>query len=441
MKYGIFILLCTFCAFSAQARDAQVLSIVNNEIISSIDVEDRLKLILATSGKQISNEDIEKKLLPEILQNLVDERLYVQEAGRLNLKVKDEELDKAFETISKQNGMEKEQLEAFLEKQGVPKASLLEQLRNQILWSKIVAQKIRPRVSVSDTEIKEAAEHMKTEAGVTEVMISEIALPIPTPTDEPKVKKLAYDLIEQISSGKISFEEAATRYSRSKTALDGGRVGWVQENRMSPAVAQRLQTMQNNQIAEPLHMNNGYYIVKLQDRRQALAPAVAETNIALQQAFIPGTDKAMIKTSAEKLSTLRQHIASCGQFKQAAATYAPDATIDQLVVKLKDVHPDIRDAVANLNAGQVSNIVVSSAGVHIFMVCKRDTPVNAVAEAPLAKDENATREFLMQKKIKLQAQHYLRDLRRQALIEWRNDEPAAASDATPAQAIPATPGA
>lgn len=173
----------------AQAQETQrIAAIVNEDIISSQDLASRLRIVLASSGLA-NTAEAQRRLLPQVLQNYVDDQLKLQEAARLNIEVNQAELDGAFANLARNNNASVAQLEQFLVQNDIDKDVMLEQLRAQIAWARIINSRILPSVVVTEDQVDFAVRANET-ATDEELLLSEILLPVYSPDVEADRKSV-----------------------------------------------------------------------------------------------------------------------------------------------------------------------------------------------------------------------------------------------------------
>lgn len=252
--------------------------VVNNEAITKSDVEDRMKLIMVSSGLQ-NTPEIREKLEPQIISVLIDEQIRLQEAQKDGLEVTQEEIDGGFKQIADQNKFTPEQFKEILKKAGINVATMERQIRAQIGWGKVVQAKIKPQIQVRDTDVDDAIERMRANIGKTEYLAAEIFLPVDDPGSESNVRQLANRLGTELKSGKVPFFQVARQFSQSAGASQGGDMGWVQEDQLAPEVAKALAGLAPNQVSAPIRSLSGYHIVLLREKRD-----IKEENIPGKQA-------------------------------------------------------------------------------------------------------------------------------------------------------------
>ncbi|MFO0109426.1 MAG: SurA N-terminal domain-containing protein, partial [Alphaproteobacteria bacterium] len=190
LRFGLLLLLAGGLALAARAEEAvSIAAIVNDEVITNLDVNERRALVITTTGITKSPQ-VEKRLTPQIIQTLINEKLQLQEAKRLSITVNDKEIEAAIAAIEKDRNRPPGSLKAFLEKQNVPFRALEYQLRAQISWGKVVARKLRREVTISEDEIVRAQQAVGA-AGEEQVRIAALSLTIASPKQDSEVSTLA----------------------------------------------------------------------------------------------------------------------------------------------------------------------------------------------------------------------------------------------------------
>lgn len=303
MKKLILIALMVLCASvvaypvaSQAARTETIAVVVNNDAITATDLDERLKLVMVSSGMPNSPE-VREKLTPQIINMLVDEQLMMQEAQRMKITVSQEDIDKGFGTIAQQNNMELAQFREVMRRSGVPPRAMERQIKAQMAWGKVVHQRVRPTISVTDLEVDSAMERLRQGIGKNEFLIAEIFLPVDNPADEVNVSQLARKLTQEMLQGKAPFPRVASQFSQSASSKRGGDMGWVQEGQIAPEVEQVVLRMNEGDLSEPIRTLAGYYIVTLRKKR-----VITEENI-------PSRDELFYRMGTERLERAqRSHL-------------------------------------------------------------------------------------------------------------------------------------
>ena len=294
-------------ASSAHSQD-HIAAVVNDNVISTTDIEARMKLAFLSSGLPDTPE-VRGKILPQVLRGLIDEQLQLQEAKRLDITVPKEEIEKALQTIARDNHIPGDMRSFLAERGGSPEA-LEDQIRAGLSWNKVIQRELRSRVEVGDDEIEAMITRIKANAGKQEFLVSEIFLSVDNAKDEEQTKQAAENLVKQIKGG-ANFGAVARQFSQSTGAASGGDIGWIQEGQLPAELNNALMQMPSGTVAGPVRSANGYHILALREKRTvSLDGSGSEPTVDLQQAFRPikSADRAAATAEAEQL---RSGVSSC----------------------------------------------------------------------------------------------------------------------------------
>ncbi len=292
----VFLSLSVVVPAAQAARTETIAAVVNNDAITTSDVEERMRLLMTSSGIPDS-QDMRARLTPQVVNMLVEEHLMLQEAARLKIEVTPADIDKGFATIAQQNGIDVEKFRAIMKQQKVPQRAMEYQIRAQMAWGQVVQQKIRPDVIVNDVEVDNMLERLRSSIGKGEYLVAEIFLPIDNPAQEADVSQLAQKLTSEMLQGKVPFPRVATQFSQSASAKRGGDIGWIQEGQLAPELEDVLTRMNEGDLSEPIRTLSGYYIITLRKKR-----LIAEENI-------PSRDELFHRMGTERLERAqRRHL-------------------------------------------------------------------------------------------------------------------------------------
>ncbi len=399
----------------AAPRDLQsIVAVVNDEMVSDYDLEKRVSLVLAATGGRVSPEQ-RQALQKQALQNLIDEKLQLQEAAEFEVPVGDDEIDDTFARIGQQYNFAPAQFEAYLQSLGTTKAALVHQIKAELAWSKLVRGRLRSQITIGDEEVEAVLKRLEDSAGENEYLVSEIFLIVESPDQEPEVRRTATQLTEQLRAG-ASFVQVARQFSDAATAAVGGDMGWIAEGQLSPSIDQALQSMRPNDISEPLRTAGGYYVLELREKRQILTANPMDTLLGVYQMYFkvdgeatPGKMKAL-NTSVE---TSAASITSCENLDSQAEAMGADDKGDMGVLRLGDLSPTLQDVVKDMEPGQVTRPIDAKDGYRLLVICSREEPE---VNMPTA---DAVMNSLSQQRLSMMARRYLRDLRRDAIIDYR----------------------
>ncbi|MFN5782945.1 MAG: peptidylprolyl isomerase [Novosphingobium sp.] len=388
--------------------------VVNGEIITGTDIDQRVALIVAASGGKISDEELQRLKL-QVLRNLMDETLQIQEAAAQKIEVEDSEIEQTYARIAGQNfGQDPKAMDAYLARIGSSPNSLKRQIRGELSWQRLLRRNVQPFVNVSDEEVREVLKRLEQSKGTEEYRVGEIFLSA-TAENRDAVFQNAQRIVEQLRAGG-SFVGYARQFSEASTASVGGDLGWVRAGQLPVELSTTLQALQTGQLAGPIEIRGGFSIVALIDKRQVLTADPRDAVLSLKQlaiSFPPGTTEAQAtdraKSFAEAVATAR----GCGTIDAIAqAQGAEVVTNDQ--IKARDLPGPLQNLVLGMSLGEVTPPFGSiQDGVRVLMLCGRDDPKDATAP-----NFEQIQGQIEDERVNKRAQTYLRDLRRDAVIDY-----------------------
>ena len=391
---------------AAQSDTLRPAAVVNDEVISILDLSMRLRIAIVASGLPDSQET-RNRLSGVVLRNLIDERLQMQEANRLEIEVPQEALDDALGEVARRNDMQVPQFIEMLKRNGILPSSLMEQLRAQIAWSRLVNTRLRPDVDVSALDIDAEIERMKANSGKPERRVGEIFLAVDNPAEENQVRANAERLMQELQQGG-NFGALAQQFSQSPTASVGGDLGWTQQGDLPEAIEQTLNDMEPGTVRGPIRTLGGFYIVALLDRRTAKFGGREVWNIS--RVVFPvaeGEDAESIRADAEAIA---EQIEGCEDARAQAAELGVGTQADLGEVAVARLPANVQDALRDLPVQQASPPIEVTGGYSIFVVCERIED---------GVDRREIEQELERERLELLARRYMRDLRRQANVDIR----------------------
>ena len=394
-----------------------VAAVINDEIISTYDLRQRIRLLIVSTGVQPTNENL-PQIEREALRALVDERLQEQELTKVEQKQKfkvfptDKEIDAEVEDMAKTYNVHGPQLIKSLEGAGIEPATLRDQLRTQLGWRKYVSGRFRDNVHVGDDQISAALARFNASAAKPQFLVSEVFLDAARVGGQQQAQDGARQLVDQMRKGEAPFPAVARQFSALPSAANGGDAGWMASDELPPELEKAVETMKPGQVSEPIPVHDGVYIVQLREKRAGSTANVLD----LKQAAIalsrdaPATD---VAAAQAKLVTLRGEVHGCDELQTRAGKVSGVVAGDLGETSLDDLSPDFRGAVEGLKPGEVSQPVRTGQGLHLIAVCARH--VGGGKEPTRADIENR----IYGEQLGMIARRFLRDLRNSAAIENR----------------------
>jgi len=402
----------------AAAQTNRILAVVNGDIITAADVEGRRRLFALNAGLPVSQAVLDR-LTPQVVRLLVDERLRLQEAQRRRAQVTDEDIATAIADIERRNQLPAGALVGQLRRAGVEPRVLYDQLRVQIAWSRLLRAILGAQAQPSEQDIADALAAHRARTGQPEYLVSEIFVPIDDPSEEPEVRRFVEDIVGQLRSG-VPFPVAATQFSQAQSALQGGDLGWVGAEALTPEAARLVQQMPPGAIANPIRVPGGFQVIALRQRREVGRDLA--TMLTLRQLFLPfaGTLDPQAPTpqqiaTVERARALSASLRSCEAVEQAARGTGSDRPVDPGPVRLEAMNPPaLRNMIASLAPGRASQPLIAPDGVAVIMVCAREQR----NEAALTPDQ--ARQQILRDRVELLSRQMQREVRRRAQIEMRS---------------------
>lgn len=393
-----------------------VAAIVNDEIVSTYDLAQRVRLLIATSGVQPTEQTL-PQFEREALISLIDERLQMQELHRVEKEQKftivadDAEVNEEIEGYAKQTNMNGAQFLAALQQQGIGADTFRQQIRAQISWQKWIRGRYGSRLRIGEDQIKAMEQKLSAEASKPQYQVSEVFIDANRVGGMATAQQGAQQLVAQLQQG-APFAAVARQFSASATAAAGGEAGWVSPGEMPPEVDAALEQLRPGQLSQPIPVKDGVYIIYLRDKRSgAGANLVSLKQVAVPLPPTPAAGD--VEAARVKLEALRVQIKGCGNI-EAAAKGVPGVVAGDLgEAELNDLAPQFRQAASALKVGEVSQPIQTTVGMHLVAVCGR----RASTGEQLNHDQIENRLYGQQ--LSMISRRYMRDLRTSATIETR----------------------
>ena len=389
-------------------------AVVNGFVITGTDIDQRVALVLNANEQQVSEEELQRLRL-QVLRNLIDETLQIQEAKALEIEVTQSEIDETYQRVATQNfGQNVAEMDKYLRQIGSSPNSLKRQIQGELAWQRLLSRNVQPFVNVSEEEVNELIERLKASKGTEEYRLGEIFLAANS-QNERAVFENGQRIIQQLEQGG-SFVAYARQYSQASTAAVGGDLGWIRLPQLPSELAEVAREMQPGQVVGPVQIPGGFSILLLIDKRQVLTADPRDAILSLKQisiTFPPGESQAEAQRRLDAFTQQVQQIRGCGEADAAAAAMGAEI-VGNDQIRARALPAALQDALLQLSVGQATPPFGSlEEGVRVLMLCGRDDPE---VEAGPSFDQLMTQ--LESDRVNKRAQRYLRDLRRDAIIEY-----------------------
>nr|WP_294846232.1 peptidylprolyl isomerase [uncultured Sphingomonas sp.] len=387
--------------------------LVNGEVITQSDIDQRLALLAIANGGKIPAEEIDR-LRQQVLSNLIDETLQIQAAKSEEIEIDDGDIDKSVARVASNVKQTPEELATYLKANGSNIKSIRRQIMGELAWRRLQSKKIEDSVNVGDEEVNAVIQKLEASKGTTEYRVGEIFLAA-TPADDAQVQANITKIFQALQQGG-SFVGYARQYSQSSTAAVGGDLGWMRPEQLPDVLGAHLREMHAGQLSAPIKVPGGYSLLAVQDERKILTADPRNAVLSLKQVsinFPAGTTRAQAEPTLSKFASASQSIGGCGGAEKLAGDFKGDVvTSDE--VKMRDLPPALQEMMAQMQVGQATRPFGSiEEGVRVLVMCGRD-----MADPTLPTHEQVMNQ-LSEERINMRSRRYLRDLRRDAVIDFR----------------------
>ncbi|MGF1456418.1 MAG: peptidylprolyl isomerase [Alphaproteobacteria bacterium] len=398
------------------AQDVQrIAALVNDQVISAYDLEQRVRLVVSTSGLNPTPEALER-VREQVLRTLVDEELQLQEAAQAEVNISEQEIDQAIERLAARNSLSRAQIVEILSRAGVNEYTLRRQIAASIAWDTLTQGRFASRISVTPDEVDQALEQLAANSDKPQYNILELFMAVDTPEQDESVRRTALRFVDQLRKGEANFSDLARQFSQAPSAGAGGAVGWVTTDELPAEIAKTLQEMRPGTLSPPVRTIGGYYIIVLRERRIGHGARPEQVRMQVKQLVIPapkGFPPAYVQQAGQAAAVLSGRRIACGAVEKVAND-APELGYADLGERQgTDFTPLFQRALAGLTEGDVTQPVQTDVGFHILYVCTHDI------EGSLLPPREAVEDRLFQQQLSMVQRRFLRDLRRDATVEMR----------------------
>ncbi|MGQ3101780.1 MAG: peptidylprolyl isomerase [Alphaproteobacteria bacterium HGW-Alphaproteobacteria-17] len=387
---------------------------VNGEIITATDIEQRMALIrIANNDLELPPEELQR-LRQQVFSNLIDEKLQIQEAKAADITIDENVVNDQFARLATRFRQTPEQFSTYLASKGSSAAAVKQQIRGEFAWDRLLSRKIQSTTNVSTDEVESVVQRLNEAKGQDEFHLGEIYLSAP-PENVAAVTENARKIIQALQAGG-SFAAYARQFSEASTAVVGGDLGWVKAGQLPASMAEAATQMQPGQLVGPIEVPGGVSIMLMIDRRQVLTADPRDAVLSLKQIsldFPVGTTEARAAELAGQFAEATRSIAGCGAADAVAARLGANV-VARDNIEMRVLPAPLQNTLMTLQIGQTTQpFGAVTEGISVLVLCGRDMPQTATAP-----DLEQIEQRLLEEKVNKRAQRYLRDLRRDAVIEY-----------------------
>jgi peptidyl-prolyl cis-trans isomerase SurA len=401
----------------------RVIAVVNDEAITQHELRDRLLLVerqLRQRGTALPQRDVLEK---QLLERLIVDRLQKQFANETGLRIPDAELDVALRRIAENNRMSLADFRGALERDGVEWRRFREEIRDEMIISRLRDREVESRIVVSDGEIDNYLAHPGQADQAALVALGHIIVRVPEKADPGKLAQLrarAEDALARIKGGQ-DFGQVAASYSEAADALSGGLLEPRPADRLPTLYAEAIAGLQPGEVSGILRSPAGFHIVKLFERRGGSAVGATIRQTRARHILLKVNELVASEEARHKLVGLKERLDNGADFAELARLYSNDLSAakggDLGWLYQGDTVPDFERAMDALKIGETSAPVQSPFGWHLIQVQERKN-----AAAGDERKRLMARQALKERKSDEAYEDWLRQLRDRAYVEYRLEE-------------------
>jgi peptidyl-prolyl cis-trans isomerase SurA len=387
-----------------------VAAIVNDQPITRLDVRQRTQFLLATSGATEVTEALVQRASAAALNALIDERLQLQEAStKFKVSMSDAEVDRILTNQARQNGATLQAFFADLRDIGVSAQSYRDKTRAEVMWQRLVSGRFGSRIRVNRDQVRSALNRILANTNKPQILISEIFLEDETTAAAPQTLEGAKTLVQQLRAG-ASFPIVAQQFSFAPSASTGGDLGWITAGELRPEVIPVVDQLAAGSISDPIVVRGGVMIVAVREKR---APTPPKSKLKLKEMSVKvasGSAEPIWRRAEQSVRQSRDALRNgCDGVTRAAQRAAVEA-VDLGEVEDSDLSEPFKSQALALARTQASPVFRSDTGVHVLVLCDKETTGDDIPTAAQLEDR------LYDQELALIARRYLRDIRREAAI-------------------------
>jgi peptidyl-prolyl cis-trans isomerase SurA len=400
-----------------------IVAVVNNEVITAFQLDTRIQLAI----RQLKSQNVPlpplDALRHQMLERMITEKVQLQFAQQTGIRVDDVQLDRALQRIAASNNMGLEQFRQAVEHDGVPFSKFREEIRNEIVLTRLREREADNRVTVSDAEVEHFFASPQAQGlGETEYNIAHILIQVPEQASPEQIqarKAKAEEALAELKKG-ANFGQVAARYSDAPDALQGGELGWRPASRIPEMFLGPLNSLQLGEVSGVLRSPNGFHIIRLNDKRGRDVPMVVQQTHA-RHILIKVNELVSEEDAKRRLLALKERIEHGADFAELARLNSEDGSAakggDLGWLSPGDTVPEFERAMDALPVGAISDPVHTPFGWHLIQVLERRKQ-----DVTNEKRRLQARMEIHARKAEEAYQEFVRQLRDQAHVEYRTDD-------------------
>jgi peptidyl-prolyl cis-trans isomerase SurA len=401
----------------------RVVAVVNNEVITRLDLDEQMRVALLQLRRQNTPLPAQDVLERQLLERLVTARVLVQTARETGLRVDDTQLQRSLERIAQENKLTPEAFRKALEVDGVNFNRFRDELRNEILIARLKEREVDSKILITDAEIDNYLKNQQSQGGKDdEYSLAHILVMVPEQASPEQIqarRAVAEKALSQLRGG-ADFRQVSAGVSDAPNALEGGPLGWRPSSRLPRVFVDGVKTLKVGDLSPVLRSANGFHILKLLDKRGNETPVIVQQTHT-RHILVRLNEVVSEADAKQRLSNLKERIDNGADFAELARLQSEDASSsrggDLGWLSPGDTVPEFERAMNALEPGQVSGPVQSPFGWHLIQVLeRRDEDLSKERQRLMA------RQAIRARKSDEAYQEWVRQQRDRAYVELRLEE-------------------
>jgi peptidyl-prolyl cis-trans isomerase SurA len=401
----------------------RIVAVVNNEVITQLELNSRLNIIIQQLRKQGTELPSRQILSRQVLERMVSDQVQFQLAKETGLRVDDAQVDRALQRIAEENKLSLGDFRGALEGDGVSFSAFREDIRSEMTLARLREREVDNKVAVGETEIDSELEAQgKRAVPDEELLLAHVLVQIPDQASAEQIearRRRADQALLALKSGS-DFAQVSASFSDAPEALQGGNLGWRSVARLPKLFAETAATLNKGQYSDVLKSANGFHIVRLIDKRgKDVAQVISQTKA--RHILVKVSEIVSDEDAQRRALALKERLNNGSEFAELAKQTSEDASApnggDLGWVSPGDTVPEFERTMEGLDTNKISDPVRTQFGWHIIQVLERRTQ-----DVTQERGRLAARQGLRQRKADEAFQDWLRQLRDRAYIEYRLED-------------------
>lgn len=425
--FTLFILLLPLCQVIAKPAVIpldKIIAVVNEDIITQVELNERIKLIsqqIKQQGGRLPSLDTLQK---QVLERLIIEKLQLDMANKTGIRVNDEMVNRVIANIANENRLSMTKFREVLKKDGFKFAEFRENIRREVTISRLRKIRVENKVNISEQEINNYLNRVLKDQSIDDeyhlkhILIATPEAANPQQIDNTRVK--AQNIFDELNNG-ADFSQKAIAVSNDELALKGGDLGWRKAAQLPTVFTSAVNKMRKNEIKGPLRSASGFHIIKLLDKRSNSQKHIIKQTMA-RHILISPTQVLSRDDARRRLESIYERINAGGDFASLARASSDDKAAAAEGGSLGWVSPGLmvpafEEEMNKLKPGEISKPFLTQFGWHIVQVMSRRKHDNTEQF-----QRSQAIKLIRKRKTEEAIQDWVRRLRAEAYVDYRSNK-------------------